>query len=32
VLVWLGNRKLVERLIELCTVHQIPVVRKPDAA
>ena len=32
VLVWLGNRKLVERLIELCSVHQIPVDRKPDAA
>jgi hypothetical protein len=29
VLVWLGNRKLVELLIELCRVHEIPVVQKP---
>ena len=32
VLVWLGNRKLVERLIELCRAHQIPVVQEPGPA
>lgn len=32
VLVWLGNRKLVERLVERCRAHEIPVAQKPGPA
>lgn len=30
VLVWLGNRNLVDRVIDVCMAHEIPVVRNPE--